>query len=75
MTHNFTSDINSNPIEFRPEDSDLSTAQTTYMHQNIILRNFLPFMGVLNLTQYEIDLKIIPTTISVTKLPHRVPLY
>ena len=32
-------------------------------------------MNVLNLTQNEIYLKIIPTTISVMKLPYKIPLY
>jgi hypothetical protein len=40
-----------------------------------IFQNFLPPMHVLNLTQYEIHLKSIPTTISVMKLPNKVPLY
>jgi len=32
-------------------------------------------MDVLNLTQYELYLKSIPTTASVIKLPHKVSLY
>jgi hypothetical protein len=40
-----------------------------------VLQNFSPSMDVLNLTQYEIFLKIIPTTISAKKLPQKVPLH
>jgi len=32
-------------------------------------------MDVLNLTQYEIYLKCIPTTANVIKLPYKVPFY
>jgi len=32
-------------------------------------------MDVPNLTQYELYLKSIPTTIRVMKLPYKVPLY
>jgi hypothetical protein len=32
-------------------------------------------MDVLNLTQYQIYLKSIPTTVTTMKLPHKVPLY
>jgi hypothetical protein len=32
-------------------------------------------MDVLNLTQYEIYLKSIPTTVNVMKLPYKVPLH
>jgi len=32
-------------------------------------------MDVLNIIQYEIYLKSIPTAVSVMKLPYKVPLY
>ena len=40
MNHNFTSDINSNPTEFKLEDEDRSTTQATYVHLNISYRIF-----------------------------------
>jgi hypothetical protein len=70
------SNINSNSTEFKPEGYDQSTTQATYMHQNITsYRNFDLLMNVLNLTQYEIYLNIIPIIISVMKLPYKIPLY
>ena len=32
-------------------------------------------MDVINLTQYETHLKIIPTIISIMRLPYKIPLY
>ena len=53
-----------------------SECYSSYLYTSkYIFQNFWPPMHVLNLTQYEIHLKSIPTTISVMKLPNKVPLY
>ena len=63
-----------NRIKARGVQSDYYSSYL-YASKYIVLQYFGLSMDVVNLTQYETYLKIIPNTIRIMKLQYKVPLY